>query len=682
MGLRGRLALFFVAITVVPLAVAVFALRVQIDRQLEQRAAAELASVREAAVSILGARRARAGDLATDLVHRAVGPVLSAGDAAAAERWLAQALTEPVGDRADFVVLVSADGRPLAMRPSGAVDPAAVAAAAVNRQVPSGLLLEVREVRGAPGGQPEQLLGWVVTGLRVDAALLDRLAVGEGLAITGGGTVLAGTDEQAAQALVPQAPANGEVRAAEAQGRQLLLTADSLSGDADAAEAPRLVAWADPRADSPAIGIALLVLLPSTFAAAMFGWLLASAIVGPIRRAADVARAVAGGDLTRSLEPTGGKELADLATSLNTMSAELAARLEDLSRSRDQLRQSLSRLGQTLSSSLDLNRTLAVVVETAMDTFEAERGALLLFTPERDALYVKVGRNVPDGIAPLPVDRGVAGFVARTGTAVRLPADAATTPAPAEGEVVGAQQITVPLLGRGRILGVLSLTRDDPATEFSPDDLDAIQTFAGQASGAIENVMLHHEARRLSVTDALTGLWNFRYLQLQADRELESSERFERPMSLLIADLDHFKAVNDDYGHAVGDEVLVEVAARLRDATRVPDVVARYGGEEFVVLLPGTDAEGAAATAERIRSAVAGVPVATSAVSPDGHALELTVTCSVGVATYPGDGTTVAALLRNADAAMYTAKRGGRNRVEIAAGDTAPGPRGRGRKQT
>lgn len=673
MGLRGRLALFFVAITVVPLAVAVFALRVQIDRQLQQRAAAELGSVREAAVGILGARRARSGDLATDLVHRAVGPVLAAREAGAAQRWLSQALIEPPGERADFVVLVAADGTPLAMRADGDVDPAEVATAAVSRQVPAGLLLEVREVRGAPGGQPEQLLGYVVAGLRVDASLLEQLAVGEGLAIVGADRVLAATDVTRAADLLRALPPDGEVRSVRAADRELLVTGDSLSGDVDAEDPPRLLAWADPRADSPALGIALLVLLPSTVAAALFGWLLASAIVGPIRRAADVARAVAGGDLTRSLAPSGGRELADLATSLNTMSAELAARLEELSRSRDQLRQSLSRLGQTLSSSLDLNRTLAVVVETAIDTFEADRGALMLFTPERDALYVKVGRNVPEASGPLRADEGIAGFVARTGTAVRLPADRGLAPDPAPGELAGAQQITVPLLGRGRVLGVLSLTRDTEHA-FSADDLDAIQTFAGQASGAIENVMLHHEARRLSVTDPLTGLWNFRYLQLQAERELESSERFDRPMSLLIADLDHFKQVNDQYGHAVGDDVLIEVAARLRDATRVPDVVARYGGEEFVVLLPGTDLDGAASSAERIRSAVAGVPIAASALGPDGRPLQLQVTCSVGVATYPADGTTVAALLRSADAAMYTAKRGGRNRVERATG-VAPGER-------
>ncbi|HWH33006.1 MAG TPA: hypothetical protein VNU01_10080, partial [Egibacteraceae bacterium] len=306
MGLRGRLALFFVAITVVPLAVAVFTLRLQIDRQLEQRAAAELSSVREAAVSILAGQRARAGDLATDLVHRNVGPVLAAGDPAAAEAFLARAVPDPSPERADFVVLLDAGGRMLAMRDSGeGVEAAQVAAAVVERRVPPGLLLEVREVRGAPGGQAEHLLGWVVAGFHVDQDLLERLAVGEGLAIVGAGQVLATTAPGEAAAVVAQAPPDGQVRAARAGGRDLVVTAASLSGDAASADAPRLVAWADPHGESPALGIALLVLLPSTVAAAVFGWLLASAIVGPIRRAADVARAVAGGDLSRSLEPSG-----------------------------------------------------------------------------------------------------------------------------------------------------------------------------------------------------------------------------------------------------------------------------------------------------------------------------------------------------------------------------------------
>jgi len=683
MGLRGRLALFFVAITVVPLAVAVVALRLQIDRQLEQRATSELSSAREASMSIVAAQRARAGDMATDLVMRQVGPVLAGRDPGAAQRWLDSHLGAEFPDRADFVFLLDAEGRPLAMHSDGAgpvPDAAAVTNSALTRQVLPNALLEIREVRGAVGQGPEGPLGWVITGLRIDQPLLERLVIGEGLAVVGGGRVLAIDGAEPADLSLATLGEEGEVTSALLGDRQVLLTAANLSGAAENGRGPRLVVWADPSGDSPALVIALLVLLPSTVAAAVFGWLLASAIVGPIRRAAAVARAVAGGDLTRQLEPSGGRELEDLATSLNTMSAELSARLEELGRSRDQLRQSLSRLGQTLSSSLDLNRTLAVVVDTAIDTFEADHGVLMLFTPERDALYVKVGRHVPDDLPRLRVDEGIAGYVARNAVSVRLPGDATAPPA-APGELHGPQQIVAPLLGRGKVLGVLSLTRDTHERPFSADDLDAVETFASQASGAIENVMLHHEARRLSVTDPLTGLWNFRYLQLQADRELESSERFERPMSLLIADLDLFKNINDEYGHQVGDEVLIEVAARLRDATRVPDVVARYGGEEFVVLLPGTDRDGALATAERIRSAISGVPVATTSRIGGGGALDLRITCSVGTATFPHDGATIASLLRNADAAMYNAKRAGRNRVEASSAEAAAPARKGGRSK-
>lgn len=681
MGLRGRLALFFVAITVVPLAVAVFALRLQIDRQLENRAAAELSSVREAALNIVSSARSRAGDLATDMVMRNVGGVLVNGDPAAAAVWLEGSVGQLDPDRADFAVLISADGRALAARRTeSSPTPDQLAVAVVNAATLPTALMEVREVRGSVGGGDERLLGYVAVGINLDASLLQRLVVGSGVALVGDGVVLAHLGGVTQDFPFDSLPPDGLVKVGQIDGQKVLLSAASLNGQGEGGPA-RLVVWADPSADSSALGIALLVLLPSMAAAAVFGWLLASAIVGPIRRAADVARAVAEGDLSRTLEPTGGRELEELAVSLNTMSAELASRLDELARSRDQLRQSLSRLGQTLSSSLDLNRTLAVVVETAMDTFEAESSVLMLFTPERDALYVKVGRNVPDNLRRLRHDEGLAGHVARTALPVRLPADAGKVPEPINGELAGAQQITVPLLGRGRVMGVLTLTREEAGRPFSADDLDAIQTFGSQASGAIENVMLHHEARRLSVTDPLTGLWNFRYLQLQAERELESAERFERPMSLMIADLDLFKAINDQHGHQVGDDVLIEVAARLRDATRVPDVVARYGGEEFVVLLPGTDSEGAAATAERIRAAVAGVPIASSGVGIDGKPVQIDVSCSIGVASFPADGVSIAALLRNADAAMYAAKRGGRNRVVVAKGDMGEKPKGRGKRK-
>jgi diguanylate cyclase (GGDEF)-like protein len=354
------------------------------------------------------------------------------------------------------------------------------------------------------------------------------------------------------------------------------------------------------------------------------------------------------------------------------MTEELAARLADLSDREQQLRGSLARLGQTLSSSLDLNRTLSVVVDTAMETLRADRAILALFTPERDALYTKVARGL-DGPGPrVRLGEGLVGGVAASGIPVLLPdpgGERGLVPLP--DEPVGPSQLVVPMLARGRVLGVLSLLRDDAALPFTGVDLETVRSFATQASVAIENVMLHQEAQRLSVTDPLTGLWNFRYFQLQADREVESAVRSGRPLSLVVADIDHFKAVNDDHGHQVGDEILVEVARRLRDCTRIPDVVARYGGEEFVVLLPDADSEGATATAERIRAAIAATPITPTlpgltAQTGGARIGPLTVSCSVGVATSPDCGQGVAALLRAADAAMYEAKQTGRNRVVVA----------------
>ena len=117
-------------------------------------------------------------------------------------------------------------------------------------------------------------------------------------------------------------------------------------------------------------------------------------------------------------------------------------------------------------------------------------------------------------------------------------------------------------------------------------------------------MLLHQEAQRLSTTDALTGLWNFRYLSMSLAREIERATRFDRPLAVLMLDLDHFKQVNDTHGHQRGDAVLRELAQRVQEQIREVDTLARYGGEEFVVVLPETTVEGAAQLAERICDAV------------------------------------------------------------------------------
>jgi diguanylate cyclase (GGDEF)-like protein len=167
-------------------------------------------------------------------------------------------------------------------------------------------------------------------------------------------------------------------------------------------------------------------------------------------------------------------------------------------------------------------------------------------------------------------------------------------------------------------------------------------------------------ARRDAETDALTGLANRRLLDSTLASRWQPDTvngRQARPLSVLMLDLDHFKRVNDEYGHDVGDQILKAFAARAGKLLRAPDLFARYGGEEFTVLLPDTDAQTAFMIAERIRAAIAEMPLVAQPPLP--------VTVSIGVAQRKPDETTDA-LLARADAALYTAKQSGRNRVTLA----------------
>jgi diguanylate cyclase (GGDEF)-like protein len=168
----------------------------------------------------------------------------------------------------------------------------------------------------------------------------------------------------------------------------------------------------------------------------------------------------------------------------------------------------------------------------------------------------------------------------------------------------------------------------------------------------------NRELEILSVTDPLTGLYNRQHLTVKIQDLLEKSARENLPFALLMLDLDHFKRLNDDYGHLAGDQALRDVADHLRHTLRDTDYAARFGGEEFLIILPGLDVELAMKTAERIRKAVC-----KDRIKFDGGEVELTL--SAGVAVFPDAGRTVDSLVQAADAALYAAKEGGRNRCEL-----------------
>jgi diguanylate cyclase (GGDEF)-like protein len=172
----------------------------------------------------------------------------------------------------------------------------------------------------------------------------------------------------------------------------------------------------------------------------------------------------------------------------------------------------------------------------------------------------------------------------------------------------------------------------------------------------VKNMFLLEETRRLANSDGLTGLQNRRRVTERLDLELERTRIFGTSLSLLLCDVDHFKQVNDRFGHNIGDEVLIRVASTLQETIHQPDLVGRWGGEEFLVVLPDTDADGARLIGERLRRAIESLPPVVC--GPE------RVTCSIGCTTREGD-TPAAAFVDRADQALYRAKKNGRNRVEV-----------------
>jgi diguanylate cyclase (GGDEF)-like protein len=194
-----------------------------------------------------------------------------------------------------------------------------------------------------------------------------------------------------------------------------------------------------------------------------------------------------------------------------------------------------------------------------------------------------------------------------------------------------------------------------------PEALPAAARFAEELAFSLRRVQLFRQVERLSLTDGLTGLWRRSALDGKLEDELRRSAAFKTTAGLMIVDIDHFKRLNDNYGHQFGDIVLKRVAQLLREGVYETDFVGRYGGEEFGIVLPRADAAGLLRKAETIRQRIAAEPFQQGL-----DTVRLTV--SIGIAHFPRDGATPRELVASADAALYAAKEGGRNRVVDAGG--------------
>jgi diguanylate cyclase (GGDEF)-like protein len=221
-----------------------------------------------------------------------------------------------------------------------------------------------------------------------------------------------------------------------------------------------------------------------------------------------------------------------------------------------------------------------------------------------------------------------------------------------------------PLTAANRSLGTLVVGARNKSA-MDQESLRMIEVIAIQAAEAVLRAQFFDQMEQMAITDGLTGLLNHRAFQAKADEALAQARRYGRRCSFVLIDVDHFKSVNDSYGHPGGDVVLKGVAQLLRQKGRDTDIVARYGGEEFAIVMPETDSNGARVIAERIRECVGSHAFSTE-LGP------IKVTVSLGVATFPSDANEKQELIDLADQALYQAKRQGRNRTLSASQLRAP----------
>jgi len=728
LSLRSRLTLFFVVIVVVPVvATTLWQWRVAAVTAARYEREA-LAVDGHAAGLVLQAQGRHASEAARLL---AASPEVQAA-LVRPDRHALQAVLDR-GEFADLLVAVTgAHGELLAQRgrtePSllvGVPAPRLEALLGTGSAGPDSGLLQRQSVPVERRDCADRcLLGTVVAGVWLDDLELDRLRPDRGRGadltfVVGGRPVASTLPGVTGRDRVPVAdqPQGGRLA-----GRRVLAMTGWLSVT-PGQEARLLVtgfaAAAAGTVDSRLAALVLLLTVAAGLVATLLGAVLARLVSQPLRELADQARAIAKGDFASppSAVRSGG-EVGELARAFDSMRVELGEYLTALRASRDELSRSMTRLGQTLSSTHDLPKLLEVVLEAAVRACRARAGSVLLLTTDRAALVRQATYGLADRelAVRIPVGQGVAGAVAATGKpmvvsvpratflgiavrhSVREPASHPSqvrpppSPPPPAGPGPGGRpgpaareparsdlhrsaaetsrassQVSVPLLAQGRVLGVLNLYDRETGEPFTLDDAGALADFAVQAAIAIENVQLHEEAERLSLTDAVTGTWNYRYFERRFQQELERSRRFDRLFALLMLDVDHFKLVNDRHGHQRGDEVLMELARRIVSSVRDIDTFARYGGEEFVLILPETNLAGGVAAAEKLRDLVNARPFSQR---PGDGGVRLTI--SVGVACYPEHARSTTDLLRAVDDAMYEAKSRGRDRIVAAGGAAVP----------
>jgi diguanylate cyclase (GGDEF)-like protein len=330
------------------------------------------------------------------------------------------------------------------------------------------------------------------------------------------------------------------------------------------------------------------------------------------------------------------------------------AHLYSLEQQRAKQLEVINAIAQQTTAVLDQEELLVKVCGLIQQAFQVGHVSVLLRDEEGLVLRANQGRFTactPAG-GRLPATAGLWGRALAEGKTL------IENDIPTLHEYVGLYHETqsrmcIPLVSFGQTLGVLMLERDEVGS-FQEGDVKSLEAVADICATAIQNAHYVERVKQLAYLDGLTGIFNRRFFELRIIEEIDRARRFNSGMAVLMVDIDQFKRLNDEFGHLLGDEVLRQVSSMFHQQLRKIDVVCRYGGEEFAILLSQTNLQHALQVAEKLRTLVErwqfpGVPRC--------------VTISAGVATFPDHGTTRDELVKSADAGLYAAKQGGRNRV-------------------
>ena len=622
MSFRAKLGIFFVLVVVVPMLATAFVLLRLVGDNEAGKADARLASRQAVAVNL--ARQAREGsDVAARRIAR--DPVLREALAA--------------GDRAAVAARLGVLRRQAGLARVRLVRRGQVIADAGTRQA----VFPTLRTLVAPSGSPYGTLAVAttdgtrfarrveaVTGLDAIVAIAGRLS-GATLEVPDG-TLLPGR-----RATVRIGGGNLRAASFDSTGfggrsaRVTVLEPATVLGDA--------------QTRSRELVIALLLGFMSL--ALTLGIVVSRSLSRQLQRFLEAARRIGSGDFSARVSAQGNDDLAQLGDEFNKMAAQLAERVDELRVERERLRGALRRTGTAVASNLDRDGLLDVVVAAAVDGVGADAGRASVMDEPGAAPRIAAASGGDDWLEA---------------AMSRAEAQAVATGEPAEVAAGSGAALARPLQGReGTTLAVVTIARSRAA--FTAEEHDLLAYLAAQGAASIENVLLHERAEHQAATDALTGLANRRQFEERLLAEVDRTRRFPAPLGLMMLDIDHFKQVNDRFGHQAGDDVLRAVAGAVSACARDVDVAARYGGEEMAVLLPGADIAGALAAAERVRKAVEALD--TGILDAEGDPVRVTV--SLGVASLgegPLDGED---LVAQADAALYRAKHAGRNRSEAAA---------------